>query len=432
MAGIDFMALATGMMQGDKLNKEDDTYWRKQDADDRNQAYKEKSQGYMLDDAERQAQNADYKLQDVQASRLANQAYDTYANAAKAQGIPVHQLLLNSPEFNLPNATPEMQAAFNGKMRAGPIAEVVRGLRSAGKFDEAAAVETKFGIGISAKENPMSFMGDSAKVDAHISKTLGASKNEDGTYTFAGVTVSPSQAFAFTNMRPADVLASVANLKAQQDVQTKNAAAQSGLEKSNANTAEQEARRIIYKFQSEGANRSIVNPSLHGLWDEMAAARAQAGGAAGAGAKPVDPLTAMTTQPAMPVTPGWVTEQRNAMPAAPQQAAMPAQTSGSPAATVPWQDAITKYKETQTANITLGKKIMELQDDLSNMQSGSARGHFDAATIARVRGQLADAQKQYRTSTDDLKNSMAAVHGANENRYRPAYIDALANKYKAP
>jgi hypothetical protein len=304
MSGIDFMALANGMMLGDKLNKEDDTYWRKQQQDDvtaqnneRNQAYKEKAQGYLLDDSERRAQ-------DIDASRLVSQAYDTYANAAKAQGIPVHQLLLNSPEFNLPNATPEMQAAFNGKMRAGPIAEVVRGLRAAGKFDDAAAVETKFGIATSAKENPLSFMGDPAKVDAHISKTLGASKNEDGTYTFAGVTVSPSQAFAFTNMRPADVLASVANLKAQQDVQAKNAAAQSGLEKSNANTAEQEARRIIYKFQSEGANRSIVNPSLHGLWDEMAAARAQAGGATGAGAKPVDPLTAMTTQPTGPVTPG--------------------------------------------------------------------------------------------------------------------------------
>jgi hypothetical protein len=430
MAGIDFMALANGMMLGDKLNKEDDTYWRKQQQEDitaqnneRNQAYKEKAQGYILDDSERRAQ-------DIDASRLVSQAYDTYANAAKAQGIPVHQLLLNSPEFNLPNATPEMQSAFNGKMRAGPIAEVVRGLRAAGKFDDAAAVETKFGIATSAKENPLSFMGDPAKVDAHISKTLGASKNEDGTYTFAGVTVSPSQAFAFTNMRPADVLASVANLKAQQDVNAKNATAQSSLEKSNANTADQEARRIIYKFQSEGANKSIVNPTLHGLWDEMAAARAQAGGAAGAGAKAVDPLTAMTTQPTGPVTPGVSPTGGypvTSAPALPSPAVPPSAPAMQPVE-AQWREALAKTQTLDAEIAAIEGQKKKVQHDVQTMTSLSGRSHFDPAVIENARAKLAELSAASKAKTEELNRVHSAVRAAPIKR--PAYVDQLNSTYR--
>jgi hypothetical protein len=238
-------------------------------------------------------------------------------------------------------------------------------------------------------------------------------------------------------------------------VQAKNAAAQSGLEKSNANTADQEARRAIYKFQSEGLPKSLVNQALHPLWDEMAAARAQAGGAAGAGAKTVDPLTAMTTQPTGPVTPGWVTEQRNAMPApampaqssvtAPTQgAAMPISTSDTPTPT-PSGSPLVEYKSS-LIKLEKAKAAQEdAQRDIRLLEKAKENGHFDAETLARARAKLEEytlayqkqglvhvaAAENWRKRVQAEEGSYNAANAPTVSKQgRPSYVDALAHKYR--
>jgi hypothetical protein len=458
MSGIDFMALANGMMLGDKLNKEDDTYWRKQAKEDqqaqydaRDQAFKEQQQGYTLSDWQDQRTVRD-------GQRMAATAYDTYAKAAAAQGIPIHEVIMNSPAFNLEGASPDLQAQFSKHLNNSIAMNVTGNLRKQGKYAEADALEARLGQAVQGGENPLSYIGDPVKTDAYFGRKFpGVVKNADGTYDVPGIGQKRTAAelFALSTRTAAAGAADLANYGMAANIKADNATTQAQIDKNRALTADITARNYLGTMIANGSLETDVPESLRGTFREMKAAR-DAAGATTNGAKPANTIDALTTQPAVPVTPGWVTEQRNAAPAA----AMPARVSSEPAAAMPDNYApsagsviapgvsgnpLTDYKTSLVKLEKLRSAQEDAQRDIRLLEKAKANGHFDPETLARARAKLEEQTLAY--NQQGLVHSVAAENWrkrvqAEENRYnaanapqvsapgRPGYLDALAHKYR--
>jgi hypothetical protein len=456
MSGIDFMALANGMMQGDRLNKEDDTYWRKQDKEDRDQqyqerdqAFKEQQQGYTLSDWQDQRGIKD-------AQRMAATAYDTYAKAAAAQGIPISQVIMNSPAFNLEGASPDMQAQFSRHLNANIALNVTGNLRKQGKYAEADALEAKLGQPMQGGENPMAYIGDPAKMNEFIARKFpGVQQDTEGNYLVAGQKRTGAEMMALATRSASSGAADLATYGSNDAIRTSQAATQTAVGDKDALPRDIKMRQYIRTVINTGGNEHDLPPEWRGMYQDMKGAKAASSGSAA----PVDPLTAMTTQPAMPVTPGWVAEQRNAIPAKPQvavpasvQAAAPMPQQASTAAPMdsgsgqaPTGNPLVEYKSSY-AKLEKARALQEdAQRDIRLLEKAKAQGHFDPETMARAKAKLEEytaayqqiglahntAAENWRKRVQDEENQYNSANApAVQSAPRPSYVQALANKYR--
>ena len=453
------MAFADGMMQADKLNKEDDTYWRKQAKEDRDmqyqerdQAYKEQEQGYKLNTFEDFQQNKE-------AGLLSAQAYDAYAQKAKAMGVPIHQVIMDSPAFELPNATPGMQTRFNQKLNEAIQTNVIASLRQNRDFESANRLTGRLGLPGQTAENPMMSFGDPEKEAAFISSKMPyLQRSETGQYQYQDLVIPPEQAMFLAHSTPAAALAAI-NVMRQQ--KTLNATTQTQQTQLQASGAEAIARARYTGLAAQaraGTPIGQIYPPDQEAYAKMLSSMPPVAGASASGANP-NSIAAMTSAPALPVTPGVSPTGGVTNRTAP---AMPAQQSNVPAMPVRQSDVPVRQSDVPSAptgsssllsdfkasNIKLEKAksaVSEAQRDINLLENAKNKGHFDPETLARARATLEAAAANYQqVNLTHYSTSQAwrAAVAAEENRYnasnmpggarsaRPVYLDALANKYR--
>lgn len=429
MAGINFMALADGMMLGDKLNKEDDTYWRKQaqedrkaQYDERDQAYKEKVQGYGLNTFEDQQQNKE-------AARLSAQAFDGYVQAAKAQGIPLSQVILNAQPYSLPNATPEMMARFNEKLNNAIDINVVAPLRLSRDFETADKLQRSLGLQPNAPENAMLAFGDPEKAHAFISSRLpNVAKDANNNYLISGVPFTQAEAMNIVTSTPAAAAAAVAAREREVRSGTKIETMQLDYGKRQS---ELDGRRAALQAVNNGYGRASLPEAYRGFYDEITTEKAGAVGATAPAANP-NSVDAMTSQPAMPVTPGVSpTGNHSDWRTAPAVAAAPTAAAPAPAPAekdMQWKGMLEKANILQSEVTGLETQKKDIQKDLQSMTSLEGRKHFDPATVDNARKKLAELNSILSLKSTELNSVHSAVRSAPVAR--PGYVNILNEKYR--
>ena len=385
MAGIDFMAFANGMMQADKLNKEDDTYWRKQRTDDiaaqnleRDQAYRGQVQGYGLNTLEDIQQNKD-------AASLAAQAWDAYVQKAKALGVPTHQVIMDSPAFQLPDATPAMQALFNAKLSNAIQTNIISPLRQKQDFESANKLLGKLGLPGETRDNPLLSFGDPEKEAAFISSRFpGIRRSENGKYQFDDLTLEREDALMIANSTPTAALAALSAIRRNrlQGLTTQNQQAQ--LQASGKAAIDTVRWDSLAAKAQAGVPLRLIHPDDQETYAKMLGDAPTATSS--------DPYAAATSRPNQVVTPGWVTEQNNpgVLPAMPVRqsdvpvAAMPVRRSDVPVAAMPstadiivdgWKDffrgGVQQAKQKELVKDLNHKSSKELSDLRSAITTGA-------------------------------------------------------------
>jgi hypothetical protein len=256
MAGVNFMALAEGMMLGDKLNKEDETYWRKQAKEDRDmayqerdQAYKEQTQGYALDDYKEKAET-------VEASRFISQASDILSAAAKAQGKPKWQVMLESPEFTLPEGSATLQSKVQSGIRAGLVATEAMNLRARGDLRNAERLEQHYGMSQRSDVGAMQAYSDAAIGDKRVMDLFpGATVNEKGNYIIGGQEVPRGVALGLTFNPSATPATYINQYKVNEQAAAQALAAQQG--QTNQAQIQQINSRNLEKVNYEDVRQAV-------------------------------------------------------------------------------------------------------------------------------------------------------------------------------
>jgi hypothetical protein len=326
MAGVNFMALAEGMMLGDKLNKEDETYWRKQAKEDRDmayqerdQAYKEQTQGYALDDYKEKAET-------VEASRFISQASDILSAAAKAQGKPKWQVMLESPEFTLPEGSATLQSKVQSGIRAGLVATEAMNLRRNGDWRNAERLEQHYGMSQRSDVNTMQAYSDPVIGDKRVMDLFpGSTVNEKGNYIIGGQEVPRGVALGLTFNPAASGATLINQYKVNEQAAAQALAAQQGqtnqaqIQQINTQNADVANRESVRQAIVSGYPEEYIAPHLRNLYRAMkgAAAPATASGSPPIGAS-IDAATAAPKPAAAPVS---------VAPAAMKPVAAPAQSA---------------------------------------------------------------------------------------------------------
>lgn len=435
------MALANGMMLGDKLNKEDNDYWRRQQREDvqaanleRDQAYKEQTQGYQLDDYKTKAQG-------MEGNRMVSQANDIYAKAAQAQGKSVADVLLESPEFTVPGASVDMQSHVSAGIRSGIVAETARRLRAnngPGDWAKAEALETKFGMANTSNTvNIASLYSDKQAGDDFLMKAFpGATVNPDGSIQ-VGEQRMPREVALFTGLRPNGIPQTAINNGLQNEKTARDAIVQQQAQAVFETAKKNGQYNVVRTLIEAGQPRSVMSPDQQQVYDAMVAQGYTQGGSAAAAANP-NSVGSLTSPPTGFVTPGVSptgahSDWRTA-PTIPTRPAM--QQSGSPAGATPappekdvqWKGMLEKANvlQSEVDSITAQKK--EIQKDLQSMTSLAGRKHFDPVTIENARRKLVELNGVLSLKSTELNSVHSAIRAAPVAR--PGYVNILNDKYR--
>ena len=400
------MAFANGMMQADRLNKEDDTYWRKQATDDiaaknleRDQAFKEQEQGYKLNTFEDFQQNKE-------AGLLSAQAYDAYSQKAKAMGVSMHQVIMDSPAFELPNATPVMQARFNQKLNDAIQTNIIAPLRQNRDFESANRLTGRLGLPGQTAENPMLSFGDPEKEAAFIaSKMPGAPATAEGVYSIGGESFTRAEAFLLANSTPSSAIAAIV---AKQNARLAGATTQTQQTQLQASGAEAIARTRYTDLASQaraGIPIGQIYPPDQEAYAKMLSSMPPVAGASASGANP-NSIAAMTSAPALPVTP--------AMPV--RQSDVPVRQSNVPVAAMPvpsLQQARENINATTADLIAMSKEPQ----------------YFTPDKIAAARAVLAK-QEQVLKLVQSANVASFKAGMSTPPKTQPSYVDVLNSRYK--
>jgi hypothetical protein len=321
MTGINFMALADGMMLGDKLNKEDDTYWRKQRQEDiaaqyteRDQASKELDSGYRLDEWRD-------KRMGVEGNRLVSQANDTIAKAAAAQGKQPWQVLLESPEFIIPGADPALQSHVSAGIRSGIVSTAAMRLREQGDYKNAELLEQKYGMVNKSQADTMLAYTDQATGDKRLIQQFGGVADSDGMVLVGSTKVPRNVALGFT-FKPESIPLTLINQQRVNETVAQGLNAQtSGVE------AAQRARSVlefkeVRELIAAGVSLDGVPAHLRGIYTAIKGSP-QSGGASlvGSSTGVANTIDSLTSSPTMPAAPAM--SAAPAMPSAPAMSAAP-------------------------------------------------------------------------------------------------------------
>ena len=441
MAGIDFMAFANGMMQADKLNKEDETYWRKQAAEDRamqyqerDQAFKEQTQGYALDDYKEKAET-------VEASRFISQASDILSSAAKAQGKPKWQVMLESPEFTLPEGSPTLQSKVQSGIRAGLVATEAMNLRRNGDWRNAERLEQHYGMSQRSDVGAMQAYSDSKVGMERVNSMFpGSTLNDKGNFVIRGQEVPYDVAVGLTFNPAASGATMINQYKVNEQAAAQALAAQQGqtnqaqIQQINTQNADVANRESVRQAIVSGYPEEYIAPHLRNLYRTMKGATTPA--MSGSGSPPIgasiDAATAApkpaaapvsvapaAIKPVAPITPGVSPTgdipNRRAEPvgAAPQDQ---------------WREVMAKAEKAQAEVNALEAQRAELKKDLGTMSSLAGRKHFDPVTIENAKRQLAELNSLLSLKSTELDSIHAQVRQAPVAR--PGYVNILNDKYK--
>jgi hypothetical protein len=332
MAGISFMSYIEGQRLAEQDNIRDEDRWRKQAAEDRamqyadrDQAYKEKQQGYALDDYAAKSEERVSLAEKTDVARLTSQAYDTISAAAKAQGKEPWQVMLESPDFVLEGASPNKQALFNASMRELVKSNIAPTLRMQGKYDEAGQLEQRMGLAVnqsSRYQNTQRLMTDPEFASSELTKN-GFTKNEDGTWTKMGVKVPAAIAIGVV-ANPESGLQTLINQGRLNDVEAQRLGVANQV--ATINTTSQDRREWDYAAQqiNAGVKKENIHPSYHAAYDKVMASRPTTTGAGSppiASASSIDTYTAAPAAATAPIAPaaiknvaGPLSDWRNAVP----------------------------------------------------------------------------------------------------------------------
>jgi hypothetical protein len=417
MAGISFMSYIEGQRLAEQDNIRDEDRWRKQAAEDRamqyadrDQAYKEKQQGYALDNYAAQSADRADATEIKEANRSVGEAYNMYAAAANAQGKKVWEVMLESQPFVVEGASPRKQALFDAGMREVVGTKIVHDMRVQGLYNEAGQLEERFGLAVnksSRYQNTQRLMTDPEFASSELTKN-GFTKNEDGTWTKMGVKVPAAIAIGVV-ANPESALPTLINQGRLNDVKAQRLGVANQV--ATINTTSQDRREWDYVAQqiNAGVKKENIHPSYHAAYDKVMASRPTT---TGAGSPPIAAASSIDTYTATPAasTPAPVA------PAAIKNVAGPLsdwRTTSVPEALPNLQQARANINAT-TADLIAMTNAPEF---------------FTPEKLATVRATLAR-QEQI----------LKLVQAANATRFktdmkpvtetRPTYVDVLNSRYK--
>jgi hypothetical protein len=411
MAGIDFMSFIEGQRLAEKDNRTDEVHAQemldKQQAfaereaktiyDERNQAYKEKVQGYTLRDWEETALNKD-------AALLTSQAYDTWAAAARAQNKPIYQVMMESPDFTVDN--PALASRLNANIRQLVQGRIAHDLRKQGLYEEAGKLEQRFGLAVDQSTRYLDTqraLKDPVYRESYL-LNQGFRKDADGGYVSdTGVKMSESQALVIAS-KPESAIQSLSNL----DAINKNAAVvdtqAKAIEAKNAQAARNAITTQLIQAKQAGVDMTTLPPEYQAVARDMG----MLGSATAAPAAPqksmIDSLTSQAP------TPGWVTEQNNKGSAAATQN-MPApgawRQAQSPAA---YQDPLGLTDKSPLANAPAS------MDDINHRSTSELSAiRYAITTGQRIPGMSPAALGAYLKVIND---EIASRHAAEAKQYQ--------------
>jgi hypothetical protein len=273
------MSFIDGQRLAEQDNIRDEDRWRKQAADDRNmqyqerdQAYKEQTQGYALDDYKEKAET-------VEASRFISQASDILSAAAKAQKKQKWEVMLESPEFTIPNGSATLQSKVQSGIRAALVATEAMNLRANGDYRNAERLEQQFGMSQRSDVGALRAYSDPAAGDKRVADMFpGATVNEKGNFIIGGQEVPRGVALGLT-FNPAATSPTLINqYKINEQTAAQALAAQQGqatqaqVQQINAQSSDQTNRDLLRQHIASGYGREYVSPHLLPLYDSLKAA----------------------------------------------------------------------------------------------------------------------------------------------------------------
>jgi hypothetical protein len=436
MAGVNFMALAEGMMLGDKLNKEDETYWRKQAKEDRDmmyqerdQAYKEQTQGYALDDYKEKAET-------VEASRFISQASDILSAAAKAQGKQKWQVMLESPEFTLPGGSATLQSKVQSGIRAGLVATEAMNLRARGDLKNAERLEQHYGMSQRSDVGAMQAYSDSKVGMERVNSMFpGSTLNDKGNFIIRGQEVPYDVAVGLTFNPAASGATMINQYKVNEQAAAQALAAQQGqtnqaqIQQINTQNADVANRESVRQALVRGYPEEYIASHLRDLYRTMKAASTPIAAGSPPITASVDAATAAPTS--APATPAAIKSVAPVTTGVSPTGGVTTRTAA-PASTQPpadqWRDVLLQANKAQAEVDTLEAQRAALKKDLSTMGSLAGRKHFDPATIANARRQLLELNSLLSLKSTELDSLHAQVRQAPVAR--PGYVNILNDKYK--
>jgi hypothetical protein len=404
MAGINFMSFIDGQRLAEQDNIRDEDRWRKQAADDRNmqyqerdQAYKEQTQGYALDDYKEKAET-------VEASRFISQASDILSAAAKAQKKQKWEVMLESPEFTIPNGSATLQSKVQSGIRAALVATEAMNLRANGDYRNAERLEQQFGMSQRSDVGALRAYSDPAAGDKRVADMFpGATVNEKGNFIIGGQEVPRGVALGLT-FNPAATSPTLINqYKVNEQTAAQALAAQQG-QATQAQIQQISARNLdkvnyedVWQAVARGYTEEQITPHLRELFRSMKAASMPA---TPAGSPPISAsIDAATAAPKPAATP---------MPVAPV-----AIKNVAPISLDDWRNVLSGSQNTDPMGAVTGPVA-----DTAPKSFESAVNHFSSEQLEAMRSSITSGKGLPGMSPSAMAAALQTINDEIASRYK--------------